>query len=196
MKRSLTKKYKLIRKEVINNTSKNPVEIALNVMRKDFINIHGPEHHYVDGACFLVAYRNAGGNIDLASALNELALRTKKMPGAMCGQWGICGSVTAVGAALAIIHGTGPLSTDAFYKEHMAFTSAVISRMSEIGGARCCKRNAFLSLGMGAKFVRDNYGLPMETKDVICEFSFKNQQCIGGRCPFCRRNISVNYNKN
>ena len=39
------------------------------------------------------------------------------MPGAMCGFWGVCGAITSVGAALAIIDGTGPLSDCEFVKE-------------------------------------------------------------------------------
>ena len=58
---------------------------------------------------FFVAFRNAGGKIDLGPALDELA-------------------------ALAIIDGTGPLSQDESYKEHMEYTSSVIKRMSTIGG--------------------------------------------------------------
>lgn len=49
-------------------------------------------------------------------------------------------------AALAIIDGTGPLSQDESYKEHMEYTSSVIRRMSIIGGPRCCKRNPFFAL--------------------------------------------------
>ena len=105
------------------------------------------------------------------------------MPGAMCGQWGICGSVASVGAALAVIHQTGPLSTDRYYKDHMAYASSVIAKMSEIGGARCCKRNAFLSLSFGARFVRETYGIPMQTGDIVCTFSDRNAQCLVSRCP-------------
>lgn len=69
-------------------------------MRNDFVNIHGPEHHFLDGAAFIMAYKNAGGQIDAEAFLAELAKRTIKMPGAMCGYWGICGSVASAGAAL------------------------------------------------------------------------------------------------
>ena len=127
---------------------------------------------------------SAGGEIDLDKALDELAKRTVKMPGAMCGQWGICGSAASVGAALAVIHGTGPLSTDEFYKDNMRFTSAVIAKMGEIGGARCCKRNAYLSLSMGAAVVREKYGIPMEAAPIVCDDFSRNGQCIGERCPF------------
>lgn len=60
----------------------------------------------------LVAYKNAGGEIDIDKALDRLMAEGLRMPGAMCGLWGICGAITSIGAALAIIDGTGPLSTD------------------------------------------------------------------------------------
>ena len=141
---TLEQKYARIREDALAAIGSDPVHIAHEIMRRDYINMHGPEHHFLDGAAFLAAYRNGGGEIDLDKALDELAKRTVKMPGAMCGQWGICGSAASVGAALAVIHKTGPLSTDEFYKDNMRFTSAAIAKMGEIGGARCCKRNAYL----------------------------------------------------
>lgn len=184
MSYSLEEKYSLIKNEVIKHTSINPVEIVKAIMHNDYVNIHGPEHHFLDGAAFLVAYKNAGGVVDLEYALNELANRTIKMPGAMCGQWGVCGSTASVGAALSIVHQTGPLSNDDFYKQHMEYTSAVISDMSKIGGPRCCKRNAFLSLSYAVKFVKEKYGINMEIEDIKCEFTGFNQQCIKSNCPF------------
>ena len=181
---TLEEKYARIREDALAAIGCDPVHIAHEIMRRDTISMHGPEHHFLDGAAFLAAYRNAGGEVDLDKALDELAKRTVKMPGAMCGQWGICGSAASVGAALAVIHGTGPLSTDEFYKDNMRFTSAVIAKMGEIGGARCCKRNAYLSLSMGAAFVREKYGVSMEAAPIVCDDFSRNRQCIGERCPF------------
>ena len=184
MEYTLEQKYELIKQAALKATSKNPVEIAREIMRNDFVNIHGPEHHFLDGAAFIMAYRNADGEIDPIVCLDELAKRTIKMPGAMCGYWGICGSVASVGAALSVIHGTSPLSTDEFYKDNMRFTSAVIAKMAQIGGARCCKRNAFLSLSYGAQFVKERYGIEMEHDNIVCDFYPKNAQCLGTKCPF------------
>ena len=181
---TLEEKYARIREDALAAIGCDPVHIAHEIMRRDYINMHGPEHHFLDGAAFLAAYRNGGGEIDLDKALDELAKRTVKMPGAMCGQWGICGSAASVGAALAVIHGTGPLSTDEFYKDNMRLTSAVIAKMGEIGGARCCKRNAYLSLSISAAFVREKYGIPMETAPIVCDDFSRNRQCIGSCCPF------------
>lgn len=153
-------------------------------MHQNSISMHGPEHHFLDGAAFLVAYKNAGGNIALEEALDELIERAKTMPGAMCGFWGVCGSTSSVGASLAIIHETGPITDNDFYKDNMEYTSSVISKMSKIGSPRCCKRNAFLSIGSGVEFVNRKYGIKMDTSKITCEFSKFNKQCIGLRCPF------------
>ena len=181
---TIENKYRLIKEELVKSTSKDPIEIVKEIMHKDFVNIHGPEHHFPDGAAFLVAYNNAGGNIDVVRCLDELAKRTIKMPGAMCGYWGICGSLASIGAALSIIHGTGPLSADEFYKHNMEYTSKVLADMSKIGGARCCKRNAFLSLSHAVKFVGEKYGIKMEIQKIECEFSPLNAQCLRDKCPF------------
>lgn len=186
MKYKLEEKYKLIKEVVIKSSSKNPVEIVKTLMNKDFVDMHGPEHHFLDGASFLVAYKNAGGTIDLDNALEALAERTIKMPGAMCGYWGVCGAVTSLGAALSIINNITPLSCISYYKDNMEFTSFVIKQMSKIGGPRCCKRNAFISIGFGIKFVKEKYGISMDIGDIICDFSLFNKQCIGIKCPFYR----------
>lgn len=184
MSYALEEKYALIKEEVLKSKSKNPISILKDIMEKDYVNMHGPEHHFLDGAAFLVAYKNAGGAVDVIKALEELEKRTIKMPGAMCGYWGVCGSVTSIGAVLSIIHNTSPISTDEFYKDNMEFTSGVITKMSKIGGARCCKRNAFLSIIHAVNFVKDKYNVEMEIGDVFCEFSSKNNDCITTRCPF------------
>lgn len=181
---TLKEKYDIITKAALNESSRNPLKIVKDLMDLDCVNIHGPEHHFIDGAAFLAAFNNSGGNIDLSDCLLELASRASAMPGAMCGYWGICGSVASVGAALSIIHKTGPLSTDDFYKDHMEYTSGVIREMSKIGGARCCKRNAFLSLLYAARFVREKYGIIMEEEKPVCTYSAKNKQCLGVNCPF------------
>lgn len=187
MEYALMEKYDLIIKEMKKEISKNPIQIVKRIMLKDFINIHGPEHHFLDGIAFLVAYNNAGGKIDLESAFQELKKRTIKMPGAMCGHWGICGSVASIGAALSILHETGPLSNDDFYKDHMEYTSSVINEMSKIGGPRCCKRNAFLSISRAVQFVYEKYNIQMDIDEIQCEFTDWNQQCIKTRCPFYKK---------
>lgn len=170
MKYTLEGKYQKIKEKMLLITSKNPIEIVQSFMNEDYINIHGPEHHFLDGASLLVAYNNVTNSLDIDIALNKLAERSLKMPGAMCGYWGICGSVTSIGAALSVIHETGPLSSNDFYKDHMEYTSSAISKMSKIGGPRCCKRNAFLSLIEAVLFVKNKYQIELELDEAVCYY--------------------------
>ena len=168
----------------LQETSLDPIFIAKKMMHEDMIHMHGPEHHILDGAAFLTALHNAGVEFDLSKAFDQLVERGLKMPGATCGQWGICGSSASIGAALAIIHETGPLSDNEYYKDNLKLTSLALGNIAEVGGPRCCKRNAYLSLKTAIKFVEETYGILLEDTDEKCEFSHLNQQCIKERCPF------------
>lgn len=181
---TLPEKYDVITAAALASASADPVSVARDIMRDGRISMHGPEHHYLDGAAFIAAYRDAGGEIDAAACLKALAARVVSMPGAMCGLWGVCGAAASVGAAMSVIRGTGPLSADAGYGDNMAFTSSVLAEMSRIGGPRCCKRNAFLSLRIGAVFAREKLGVPMAVSDEYCDFSRDNGTCLKSACPF------------
>ena len=56
-----------------------------------------------------------------------------------------CVAKIDIDAALAIIDGTGPLSTDGTWGNHMQFTSAAVGELGKINGPRCCKRDAMIS---------------------------------------------------
>ena len=174
----------------LEEKSKNPIEIVKKIANQDFVRIHGPEHHILDGAALLTAYYNAGGKIDLQESLKELMKRGLTMPGATCGLWGVCGAVNSVGAALSIIDGTGPLSEDSSWGAHMKFTSKALGILAEIGGPRCCKRNAFLTLREAVTFVKENYGVQLEQSDIRCSFNEKNNECIKKKCPFYKTKIA------
>lgn len=180
----MDEKFEQIKALCLTISGTDPVVIARTLMTDPLISIHGPEHHMLDGAALLTALHNAGVEFDLNAALDEMANRARKMPGATCGQWGVCGSASSVGAALSILHGTGPLSDSEYYKDNMRLTSRILTAMAEIGGPRCCKRNAFLSLSTAAAFVKERYGTHLELAEIHCDFSPKNRQCIGTRCPF------------
>lgn len=163
---------------------KNPVKIFEDMISKEYICMHGPEHHILDGACLLVAFKNAGGNIELETALSKLKTEGLRMPGAMCGLWGVCGAVTSIGAALAIIDGTGPLTVDGSWGKHMDFSSAAVAELGKINGPRCCKRDARIALKNAVRYVNEHYNVELEYSEIKCEYSEKNEQCIKERCPF------------
>lgn len=179
--------YVLIKEKCLKSDSRNPIQLIKSLMKEEYIHMHGPEHHILDGACFMTTLHNAGMDFDLDKALDEMIVRGLKMPGATCGQWGMCGSTSSLGAALSIIHETGPLSDNQYYKDNLKLVSQSLNAISEVGGPRCCKRNAFLSLKTGIQFVKECYGIELETEDIICEFSSLNKQCIKKECPFFKK---------
>ena len=123
-------------------------------------------------------------NVQKTTELVKIAHEGLRMPGAMCGLWGICGAIASVGAALSIIDGTGPLSDDGTWGEHMKFTSQAISELGRINGPRCCKRDAMIAFREGIRYINEHYGVVLEYEDQRCEFSERNQQCLRERCPF------------
>ena len=180
----MEERAKKIVEACLQEKSKNPLHIFCNIAHADFVRIHGPEHHVLDGAALLTAYYNAGGKIELQTSLYELMKRGLQMPGATCGMWGICGAVSSMGAALSIIDSTGPLSLDSSWGKHMEFTSKALCSLSQVGGPRCCKRDAFLSFQKAIEHINENYNVELESSEIECCFSEKNEQCIKERCPF------------
>ena len=82
---TLEEKGKQIIQDIREETGTNPVRIFKDMARKDYIAIHGPEHHVLDGASLLVACKNAGMAFDLDASLNKLLNEGLKMPGATSG---------------------------------------------------------------------------------------------------------------
>ncbi len=165
-------------------SSVDTIEIFNNLVEKCGVGIHGPEHHVLDGACVLTAFYNAGGSVDLNAALETLLQRGLKMPGAACGHWGVCGAVMSVGAALSVIENTGPLTADDSWGSHMRYTSDALGKLAEVGGPRCCKRNAFLAIKAAIPYIRERFGIELTDRSIECDYSPLNKQCIGERCPF------------
>lgn len=180
----MEEKFELIKAACLNAETDDPIALAVSLMENERIGMHGPEHHVLDGSCLLAALHHAGMGFDLNAALDEMAARGRLMPGATCGKWGMCGSAASVGAALSVIHGTGPLSGGELYKDNLRLVSRALGRIAEVGGPRCCKRNAFLSLGAAVDFVEERYGIQLAKHEIVCEFSHKNAQCLASKCPF------------
>lgn len=164
--------------------SKNPKEVLNRLMAHESIHMHGPEHHVLVGAALLTAYKNAGGDIDLDKALDEMIARGRKVPGGVCGMWGSCGAAVSSGIFYSIISGASPLTEDSWGRAN-TMTSRILARLGEIGGPRCCKRNGYIAVEEAVKYVEEIHGIKMELEtDTKCNYTEFNAQCIKERCPF------------
>ena len=171
----------------LKESSANPVLILERMMDLPFCHMHGPEHHVMVGAALLTAYRNAGGDLDLKTALTEMMSRGKSVPGGACGFWGACGAGISTGMAVSILSHSTPLTEEPFALSRL-MTARSLEAIGEIGGPRCCKRDSYLSILSAVDFVKEHFGVEMEKPEVVCTRSAQNSQCIGLRCPFAKGN--------
>ena len=142
-------------------------------MAMPFCHMHGPEHHIKVSSALLTAYRNAGGKIDLASALIEMQKRGKAVPGGACGFWGAYGAGISSGMFISIITGSTPLTNDPWGLSNQ-MTAASQNNIGVVGGPRCCKRNSYLAITSAIDFVKEHLGIDMEKHDIQCSHHEKN----------------------
>lgn len=163
---------------------RDPIAIAKALMADPFVHMHGPEHHVLVGAALLTAYRNSGGAVDLEPALAELARRGEQVPGGACGFWGCCGAAVSAGIFFSVAAGATPMAGESWGLANRA-TAAALQAIGEIGGPRCCKRDAFTAILRAADLCRRELGVSMDTPEkVVCGFFPRNRECLGPRCPY------------
>ena len=171
----------------LSETSQNPIEIIRKMMDMPFCHMHGPEHHVMVGAALLTAYKNAGGQINLEDALQEMYRRGKQVPGGVCGFWGACGAGISAGQFISIVTDSTPLAKEPWGLSNR-MTSKALESIGMVGGPRCCKRDSFLTILAAIDFAREHLGVEMDRKLPVCSYSKFNNQCIRKRCPFSEVN--------
>ena len=177
----------VIYSKLMDESSKNPIEILEKLMKESFCHMHGPEHHVLVGASLLTAYKNVGGDINLKESLKEMIKRASKVPGGICGYWGSCGAAISAGIFVSIITNSTPLTTKAFSQSNM-MTSKALANIATNGGPRCCKRDSYIAISTAIDYIYEEFNIQLEKKDIICEYSNINKQCIHENCPFYSSN--------
>ena len=177
----------VVRSVVLNSSSKNPVDIADEIMASSFVHMHGPEHHFIVGASLLCAFCNTYGEVALENALNAVISRGKKVPGGFCGMAGCCGAAVSAGIFLSVILKATPMS-----KEEWALSNRMTSRcleaVSRLGGPRCCKRDSYTTILAAAEFLREELGKPLGVSDeILCSHFGDNAECLKVECPYFPR---------
>ena len=163
----------LLKKNNIEIDSKTPLDSSLNGSSLTYLGEDGAYAGYIalademkEGAKEdIAALRSKGYEVYLVSGDNEA-------------------SANALASSVGITHGTGPLSDNDFYKDNMHLTSRALEKIGDIGGPRCCKRNAYISLTEAAKFVEERYHIKMTIAPFKCEFSPQNPTCLKTKCLY------------
>lgn len=162
-------------KSCLAESSRDPVHIIEKMMSMDFCHFHGPEHHVMVGAALLTAYKNAGGDIELAKSLSEMYSRGKQVPGGACGFWGACGAGISAGIYMSIITGATPLAQEAWGLSNR-MTARALERIGSVGGPRCCKRDSYLAILEAVEFTRKERGISVKVSNVPAQRSKRRRK--------------------
>lgn len=172
-----------IMEEAYRNSSTDPILIAQKMMDREEVYMHGPEHHSLVALALLVAYKNAGGEVDFEKASREILLRGSKVPGGICGSWGSCGASISVGIFFSVVSGATPLTKDSWALSNRAAALAHL-KIAELGGPRCCKRNSFTALLEASKLLEEAFGISLNPRMPLCTYFPQNRQCLAKQCPY------------
>lgn len=185
MKRFDPEKTKsMIVETCLASRSLSPLELGTELMAREEIRMHGPEHHFLVSAAFCAAWYRAEGR-DPEPHLEKLWARCRTIAPGVCGYYGVCGAVQGAGAFLSEALGITYLSGDSWV-ELNRFTARVQQAVAEscTRGPRCCKRSTFAVLEAGTAALNESFGRGLEESVPHCAFSGRNGQCIGKACRF------------
>jgi predicted RNA-binding Zn-ribbon protein involved in translation (DUF1610 family) len=178
-------------KDVIERTclasdEKDPVALAMRLLRHPALKLHGPEHHFLVPAVLVTALSNVKGEkARKAERLAEARRRSDPIAGGFCGTLGTCGAAVGTGTFVSIATQATPLKG----KERglaNRMTARALTVIGQTDAARCCKRDSLLSILAAARFAKEHLRVDIPAHGAACEWSEKNAECGGAACPFNR----------
>lgn len=164
--------------------SADPMANLRRLTAPSVADMNGPVHHIAVPFALITAVWNTDPFFDLESYLREAADRASHVPMATCGYWGCCGAAIGAGIFCSVVTRTGPLTRGRRWGNGNAMTSAVLSRIAEVGGPRCCKRNSAIAVITASELSGEYVGTELRCSEFRCGRERDNPECIGTRCPF------------
>lgn len=164
--------------------SADPVELFMKLRQAKEFPMHGPEHHPLVAAAFLVAYHNAHGEPSWEAILEALQTAASDLPGGSCGFWGACSAGLAIGIAFCAILDSSPTAGEKRAAAHRVVAD-VLGRFGCLPGARCCRRESLVALQAACELSGQVLPQALETHyQVKCEQAADNPECLGPDCPY------------
>ncbi|WP_243337197.1 DUF5714 domain-containing protein [Anaeromyxobacter soli] len=176
----------VIEKVCASSDERDPMALALRMLRHPAVKLHGPEHHFLVPAVLVAAYSNVKGEKQKrAERVAEARRRVAPVLGGSCGMLGTCGAAVGAGAFVSIVTEATPLKG----KERglaNRMTARALTVVGATDAARCCKRDSMLSILAAVKFAREHLRVDLSARGPECEWRSVNKQCGGSACPFHR----------
>jgi hypothetical protein len=176
----------VIEKACAATDEKDPVALALRLMRHPALKLHGPEHHFLVPAVLVATWSNARGEQGKrAERVAEARKRSEPVAGGFCGIQGACGAAIGTGTFVALATASTPLKgKERGHSNRM--TAQALAVVGKMDAARCCKRDSLLSILAAARFAREHLKVDLPASGPACAWAGDNKECAGGVCPFNR----------
>jgi hypothetical protein len=173
----------------MDNACSDPVRLFRIIVRDKSIPMHGPVHHVIVPMVMITSVWAESRDFDLESYLHEAISRSSEVPPTVCGLWGCCGSAIGIGIFESIMTRTGPLSRGKRWGDCNLSTSNALASIAAIGGPRCCKRNAILSIMSACESAKVHLGIELHPSVFSCSIYRDSEECIGSKCPFFPKKV-------
>lgn len=164
-------------------TATDPVLAFLDMRNSWPFPVHGPEHHALVPAAFLIAYSNLHGYPDLP-AIWEAVETGAGLAGGSCAFWGACSAVLGIGVAFSTILKATPTKGPQRGAVQAA-VSEILGRVAAFNAPRCCRRESLMALTLACEL--SGKALPealATSSELWCDQMWANDECLGQECPF------------
>jgi len=179
----------IIKKTCRATKERDPVRLAVTLMRHPAVQMHGLEHHYLVACILLAVMRNSPKFSVTDSSFEEAVRRSRRLPLGSCGSMGVCGGAAGAGIALSIATGA-TFTSDGERALCMTVVSRALDAIARIGGPRCCKASVLATLKVAAGLIGENFKvqIPISNWEGKCEFQkYNEKECLREVCPYFRR---------
>lgn len=177
---------RLIQRVCIRSASREPTEIARQLMAHPKFPLAGQAHHPLVAGSILAAIRNSGTPVEDAQ-IQQAIKRADSIPSGFCAGFGADAAAIACGIAIAVLEKTTVKAEHAPGRTlaHLLTGQAMLA-IAANSGNRCCKRSVFTVLEVASTFLRGTRGFALErpSERVQCEFAAANPLCNGVACRF------------
>jgi len=176
-----------IKEATLTADSKDPIEIAEQMMEHPGLPMLGCQHAYIAAGALLAAIRNEGSRTISEGDVSEVFERIDRQAiGGYCGLTGVCGIMLAIGACFAMLLGS-KCGKDTEQKITMDATVAVAKAIADLTGPSCCKAYVRAALLVAVEFLKERLeiSLPVTNPSVFCSYVSKHPHgCRSDRCPY------------
>lgn len=171
----------------LNSKSRNPLEIAEEIMDRKEMSLIGCKHYLIAALAVFTAYKNSGGKIDdFEKSMDVINKRVSKVQMSMCKLGGLCGIPLAIAGAFQSVRAEKDSIENATEAANNISGNCIVKLMNpnNEGSRNCCIRNSAICIVEAAKYIRNNLWIDMELPSVLkCKYGEENPRCNKEKCP-------------